>query len=129
MIALNSNYFQYWIDSKKDKDINQFVECIDSYIYFKKDTLFKIDCLIQENPEFNAPKLLKTFLLLFSRDINKLTIAKKTFNSISTDKTNKHFNKYLEVASFWIKNDLENLLKKLESIIKDNPKDIFAIRL
>ena len=28
-----------------------------------------------------------------------------------------------------IKNDLKNLLIKLELIIKDNPKDIFAIRL
>ena len=85
--------------------------------------------LIRENRNFQAPKLLKIFLLLFSRDINKLTLAKDTIKSISVDNINNHFHKYLEVAKLWINNDLKNLLKKLELIIKENPKDIFAIRL
>ena len=128
-MTLNNNYFHYWVDSKKDEEIKKFQECIDSYIYFKKDSLLKTNQLIRENRNFQAPKLLKTFLLLFSRDINKLTLAKDTIKSISVDNINNHFHKYLEVAKLWINNDLKNLLNKLELIIKENPKDIFAIRL
>ena len=126
---MQNNYFYKWIDSKKDDEINSFKQCIDSYIYFKKDSLLITNQLIRENRNFQAPKLLKTFLLLFSRDINKLTLAKETIKSISIDNINNHFHKYLEVAKLWINNDLKNLLKKLELIIKENPKDIFAIRL
>ena len=126
---MNNNYFHYWVDSKKDEEIKKFQECIDSYIYFKKDSLLITNQLIRENRNFQAPKLLKTFLLLFSRDINKLTLAKDTIKSISVDNINNHFHKYLEVAKLWINNDLKNLLNKLESIIEENPKDIFAIRL
>ena len=126
---MSNNYFHYWVDSKKDEEIKKFQECIDSYIYFKKDSLLITNQLIRENRNFQAPKLLKTFLLLFSRDINKLTLAKDTIKSISVDNINNHFHKYLEVAKLWINNDLKNLLNKLELIIKENPKDIFAIRL
>ncbi len=126
---MSNNYFHYWVDSKKDEEIKKFQECIDSYIYFKKDSLLITNQLIRENRNFQAPKLLKIFLLLFSRDINKLTLAKDTIKSISVDNINNHFHKYLEVAKFWINNDLKNLLNKLELIIKENPKDIFAIRL
>ena len=128
-MSLSNNYFHYWVDSKKDEEIKKFQECIDSYIYFKKDSMVITNKLIRENRNFQAPKLLKTFLLLFSRDINKLTLAKDTIKSISIDNTNNHFHKYLEVAKLWINNDLKNLLNKLELIIKENPKDIFAIRL
>ncbi len=129
MMSLSNNYFHYWVDSKKDEEIKKFQECIDSYIYFKKNSLLITNQLIRENRNFQAPKLLKTFLLLFSRDINKLTLAKDTIKSISVDNINNHFHKYLEVAKLWINNDLKNLLNKLELIIKENPKDIFAIRL
>ena len=128
-MTLNNNYFHYWVDSNKDEEIKKFQECIDSYIYFKKDSLLITNQLIRENRNFQAPKLLKTFLLLFSRDINKLTLAKDTIKSISVDNINNHFHVYLEVAKLWINNDLKNLLNKLELIIKENPKDIFAIRL
>ena len=128
-MSLSNNYFHYWVDSKKDEEIKKFQECIDSYIYFKKDSLLITNQLIRENRNFQAPKLLKTFLLLFSRDINKLTLAKDTIKSISVDNINNHFHVYLEVAKLWINNDLKNLLNKLELIIKENPKDIFAIRL
>ena len=128
-MSLSNNYFHYWIDSKKDEEIKKFQECIDSYIYFKKDSLLITNQLIRENRNFQAPKLLKTFLLLFSRDINNLTLAKDTIKSISVDNINNHFHKYLEVAKLWINNDLRNLLNKLELIINENPKDIFAIRL
>ena len=128
-MSLSNNYFHYWVDSKKDEEIKKFQECIDSYIYFKKDSMLITNKLIRENRNFQAPKLLKTFLLLFSRDINKLTLAKDTIKSISVDNINNHFHKYLEVAKLWINNDLKNLLNKLELIIKENPKDIFAIRL
>ena len=128
-MSLSNNYFHYWVDSKKDEEIKKFQECIDSYIYFKKDSLLITNKLIRENRNFQAPKLLKTFLLLFSRDINNLTLAKDTIKSISVDNINNHFHKYLEVAKLWINNDLRNLLNKLELIINENPKDIFAIRL
>ncbi len=128
-MSLRNNYFHYWVDTKKDVEINKFQECIDSYIYFKKDSLLITNQLIRENRNFQAPKLLKTFLLLFSRDINKLILAKETIKSISIHNINNHFHKYLEVAKLWINNDLKNLLNKLELIIKENPKDIFAIRL
>ncbi|MDC3075195.1 hypothetical protein OA258_02025 [Pelagibacteraceae bacterium] len=128
-MSLRNNYFHYWVDSKKDEEIKKFQECIDSYIYFKKDSFLITNQLIRENRNFQAPKLLKAFLLLFSRDINKLTLAKDTIKSISVDNINNHFHKYLEVAKLWINNDLKNLLNKLELIIKENPKDIFAIRL
>ena len=111
---MSNNYFHYWVDSKKDEEIKKFQECIDSYIYFKKDSLLITNQLIRENRNFQAPKLLKTFLLLFSRDINKLTLAKDTIKSISVDNINNHFHKYLEVAKLWINNDLKNLLKKLD---------------
>ena len=58
--------------------------------------------------------------------LTKLIISIKL---ISTGKVNNYFHQYLEIVNLWIKNDLKNLLKKLELIIKDNPKDIFAIRL
>ncbi len=128
-MSLSNNYFHYWVDSKKDEEIKKFQECIDSYIYFKKDSLLITNQLILENRNFQAPKLLKTFLLLFSRDINNITLAKDTIKSISVDNINNHFHKYLEVAKLWINNDLRNLLNKLELIINENPKDIFAIRL
>ena len=128
-MSLSNNYFHYWVDSKKDEEIKKFQECIDSYIYFKKDSLLITNQLIRENRNFQAPKLLKTFLLLFSRDINNLTLAKDTIKSISVGNINNHFHKYLEVAKLWINNDLKNLLNKLELIINENPKDIFAIRL
>ena len=128
-MSLKNNYFHYWVDSKKDEEIKKFQECIDAYIFFKKDSLLITNKLIRENRNFQAPKLLKTFLLLFSRDINKLILAKETIKSISIHNINNHFHKYLEIAKLWINNDLKNLLNKLELIIKENPKDIFAIRL
>ena len=94
-MSLINNYFHYWIDSKKDEEIKKFQECIDSYIYFKKDTMLITNKLIRDNRNFHAPKLLKTFLLLFSRDINKLTLAKDTLKSIKVDNINNHFHKYL----------------------------------
>ena len=106
---MQNNYFYKWIDSKKNDEINSFKECIDSYIYFKTDSMLITNKLIRENKNFQAPKLLKTFLLLFSRDINKLTLAKDTIKSISVDNINNHFHKYLEVAKLWINNDLKNL--------------------
>ena len=126
---MQNNYFYKWIDSNKDDEINSFKECIDSYIYFKKDAFYKTNKLIKKKPEFNAPKLLKIVLLLFSRDVQKISLARETFKSISTDEVNDYFHQYLEIVNLWIKNDLKNLLNKLELIIKDNPKDIFAIRL
>ena len=126
---MQNNYFYKWIDSNKDDEINSFKECIDSYIYFKKDAFYKTNKLIKKKPEFNAPKLLKIVLLLFSRDVQKISLARETLKSISTDKVNDYFHQYLEIVNLWIKNDLKNLLNKLELIIKDNPKDIFAIRL
>ncbi len=56
---MQNNYFYKWIDSNKDDEINSFKECIDSYIYFKKDAFYKTNKLIKKKPEFNAPKLLK----------------------------------------------------------------------
>ena len=126
---MQNNYFYKWIDSNKDDEINSFKECIDSYIYFKKDAFYKTNKLIKKKPEFNAPKLLKIVLLLFSRDVQKISLARETLKSISTDEVNDYFHQYLEIVNLWIKNDLKNLLNKLELIIKDNPKDIFAIRL
>ena len=119
---MQNNYFYKWIDSNKDDEINSFKECIDSYIYFKKDAFYKTNKLIKKKPEFNAPKLLKIVLLLFSRDVQKISLARETFKSISTDEVNDYFHQYLEIVNFWIKNDLKNLLNKLELIIKDNPK-------
>ena len=126
---MQNNYFYKWIDSNKDDEINSFKECIDSYIYFKKDAFYKTSKLIKKKPEFNAPKLLKIVLLLFSRDLQKISLARETLKSISTNKVNDYFHQYLEIVNLWIENDLKNLLNKLELIIKDNPKDIFAIRL
>ena len=61
-MSLSNNYFHYWVDSKKDEEIKKFQECIDSYIYFKKDAFNKTNKLIKKKPEFNAPKLLKIVL-------------------------------------------------------------------
>ena len=52
---MQNNYFYKWIDSNKDDEINSFKECIDSYIYFKKDAFYKTNKLIKKKPEFNAP--------------------------------------------------------------------------
>ena len=46
---VQNNYFYKWIDSNKDDEINSFKECIDSYIYFKKDAFYKTDKLIENN--------------------------------------------------------------------------------
>ncbi len=83
--------FYKWIDSNKDDEINSFKECIDSYIYFKKDAFYKTNKLIKKKPKFNAPKLLKIVLLLFSRDVQKISLARETLKSISTDEVNDYF--------------------------------------
>ena len=85
---MQNNYFYKWIDSNKDDEMNSFKECIDSYIYFKKDAFNKTNKLIKKKPEFNAPKLLKIVLLLFSRDVQKISLARETLKSISTDEVN-----------------------------------------
>ena len=88
---MQNNYFYKWIDSNKDDEINSFKVCIDSYIYFKKDAFYKTNKLIKKKPEFNAPKLLKIVLLLFSRDVQKISLARETLQSISK--------KYLSIKS------------------------------
>ena len=44
---MQNNYFYKWIDCNKDDEIYSFKECIDSYIYFKKDAFYKTNKLIK----------------------------------------------------------------------------------
>ena len=57
---MQNNYFYKWIDSNKDDEINSFKECIDSYIYFKKDAFYKTNKLIKNYHNMLINKLLKT---------------------------------------------------------------------
>ena len=55
-----------WIDSSNEDQRGQFLDALNSYLLFKKDSLDKCNLLIKENPNFNAPKLLKIILIALS---------------------------------------------------------------
>ena len=118
-----------WIDSSNEDQREHFLDALNSYLLFKKDSLDKCNLLIEENPNFNAPKLLKIILILLTRDNNKIIDAKKLLNNINSEHLNDHFKKYLKVISFWLKKDLHSVIASLQNIISDHKKDILAIRL
>ena len=60
---------------------------------FKKDSLDKCNLLIKENPDFNAPKLLKIILILLTRDNHKINDAKTLLSDINIENLNDHFKK------------------------------------
>ena len=118
-----------WIDSSNEDQRQLFLDALNSYLFFKKDSLDKCNLLITENPNFNAPKLLKIILILLTRDNNKIIEAKTLLSNIDIKNLNDHFKKYLNVISFWLKKDLHSVISSLQNIISDHKKDIFAIRL
>ena len=48
-----------WIDSLNEDQHEIFLDALNSYLLFKKDSMDKCDLLIEQYPSFNAPKLLK----------------------------------------------------------------------
>ena len=118
-----------WIDSSNEDQRELFLDALNSYLLFKKDSLDKCNLLIEENPNFNAPKLLKIILILLTRDNNKINDAKTLLGNIDIENLNDHFKKYLNVISFWLKKDLHSVISSLQNIISDHTKDILAIRL
>ena len=118
-----------WIDSLNDDQREFFLDALNSYLLFKKDSMDKCDLLIEKYPTFNAPKLLKIILILLARDNKKLKDAKILFNQINVEDLNDHFKKYLIVISFWLKKDLHSVILNLQTIIANHQKDILAIRL
>ncbi|MBT5782813.1 MAG: hypothetical protein HOI03_06555, partial [Candidatus Marinimicrobia bacterium] len=89
-----------WIDSSNEDQREQFLDALNSYLLFKKDSLDKCNLLIEENPNFNAPKLLKIILILLTRDNNKIIDAKILLGNINIENLNDHFKKYINVISF-----------------------------
>ena len=118
-----------WIDSLNDDQREIFLDALNSYLLFKKDSMDKCDLLIEQYPSFNAPKLLKIILILLARDNKKLQDAKILFNQINVKNLNDHFKKYLIVISSWLKKDLHSVILNLQTIIANHQKDILAIRL
>ena len=118
-----------WIDSLNDSQREIFLDALNSYLLFKKDSMDKCDLLIEQYPSFNAPKLLKIILILLARDNKKLKDAKILFNQINVEDLNDHFKKYLIVISSWLKKDLHSVILNLQTIIANHQKDILAIRL
>ena len=118
-----------WIDSLNDDQRELFLDALNSYLLFKKDSLDRCDLLIVKYPTFNAPKLLKIILILLARDNNKIKDAKRLLSNINIEDLNDHFKKYLIVISFWLKGDLHSVISSLQNIISDHKKDILAIRL
>ena len=84
-----------WIDSSNEDQREQFLDALNSYLLFKKDSLDKCNLLIEENPNFNAPKLLKIILILLTRDNNKIIDAKILLGNINIENLNDHFKNYL----------------------------------
>ena len=118
-----------WIDISNNNDKNYFLKALNSYLLFKKDSLEICNTILSKNPNYNAPKLLKTILILLTRDKNNIREANKIFQDIDTSKINDHFKDYLFVIDFWIKGDLHNVIESLKNIISKYKKDIMAIRL
>jgi len=118
-----------WIDSSNDDERELFLDALNSYLLFKKDSLDKCDLLIHKYPSFNAPKLLKIILILLARDNQKIQDAKRLYNNINTEDLNDHFKNYLIVISLWLKSDLHSVISSLQNIISNHQKDILAIRL
>ena len=52
-----------WVDTLNDDQRELFLDALNSYLLFKKDSLDKCDLLIEKYPTFNAPKLLKIILI------------------------------------------------------------------
>ena len=77
-----------WIDSLNDDQREIFLDALNSYLLFKKDSMDKCDLLIEQYPTFNAPKLLKIILILLARDNKKLKDAKILFNQINVEDLN-----------------------------------------
>lgn len=118
-----------WIDYSNNNEKVEFLNALNSYLFFKKDSIYKCDMLIKKNPKFNAPKLLKIILILLSRDKHKLKIAQTLFNQINVEDVNDHFKKYLITTFSWLQGDLHKVIKGLKKIIFNYSKDIMAIRL
>ena len=68
-----------WIDSSNEDQREHFLDALNSYLLFKKDSLDKCNLLIEENPNFNAPKLLKIIKRVFK---NCLGIYSYHFNNV-----------------------------------------------
>ena len=77
-----------WIDSLNKVEGFEFKEALNSYIFFKKDSLSLATKLVDKNPKLIAPKILLISLILLSRDRKKIVIAKNILNSIKIDSIN-----------------------------------------
>ena len=97
-----------WIDSSNIDKKEAFLGALNSYLLFKKDSIDKCDLLIENNSEFNAPKLLKTILILLSIDKHKISIANTLFKKINEEDVNDHFKEYLIIISSWLRGDLHD---------------------
>ena len=105
-----------WIDSLNKVEGFEFKEALNSYIFFKKDSLSLATKLVDKNPKLIAPKILLISLILLSRDRKKIVIAKNILNSIKIDSINEIQEKYLSVLKKWIEGDLYSVVEKIKNI-------------
>ena len=118
-----------WIDYSNNDEKVDFLDALNSYLFFKKDSMDKCDLLIKKYPNFNAPKLLKLILILLTRDRRKLKREKYIFNQINLSGINDYFGEYMIIISLWLRGDLHAVIRSLKNIILNHKKDILAIRL
>lgn len=118
-----------WIDSKNTIQKIEFIEALEAYIFFKKKSINLTSDLILKYPDFIAPKILMMSLLLLSRDKSNNRKANEILIKIKSSTLSLYLKEYLSIMYNWIQGNIFKVSNDLKVIIKENPKDIYAIRL
>jgi len=124
-------YGESWITQNKEDNILEFNKALNSYLYFKKDSLDILNTLLKNNPKFIMAYCFKGFLLLLSRDSNNSQDLINIIQFIEKNKfnLNKKILKYIDVLKKWNSGNIKLAQDELINILLDDPKDILAFRL
>ena len=128
---MNYLYGKEWISNKNQEDLVQLNIALDSYLHFKKNSIEILEKLIKKKPNFLMANCLLGFLVLLTRDKNKVQIVKKIIkkcNQIINGASNKEI-KYFKILNYWSDFKLYKVSNKLLEILKEDPKDILSFRL
>ena len=104
---------------------------MDSYFTFRTDAIEQLDGLIASDPEVPAAHVLKGYLLLFSRSVDKRPDAAvalanaENLAPLATARERLH----IDALRAWLSGDVLAAQRHWDAIVTDSPHDLLALRV
>ena len=123
-------YGENWINYSNHQEMVGLNKVINSYLYFKSDSFDSVNALIKNNPNFLMAKFLKAFLMLLSRDTNKVSEVKRYLEDIKIPNSfDLKYSAFYSILIQWSNNNLIETNRQLLILLQSDPKDILVFRL